>query len=79
MNPDIYPLTVTKDRYYGTYSGGYWTAWNCKPDDIPEAPFSDDERCLDFWLSTTMTIGKGYTPEDAIENLRVQLDKQFND
>jgi hypothetical protein len=73
MNPDIYPLTVTKDRYYGTYSGAYWTAWNCAPYMIPEAPFSDDVSCYEFWSNTTMTVGKGDTPEAAIRDLANKL------
>lgn len=47
--PDIYPLTICKDRYTGTYSGGEWTAWNCDPDDVPVDICLDDVACAEFW------------------------------
>jgi hypothetical protein len=46
---DIYPLTITKDRYMGTYSGGEWTAWNCDADEVPEEIACDDVTCCEFW------------------------------
>lgn len=46
---DIYPLTITKDRYTGVYSGGEWTAWYCDADDIPPEIASDDVTCCEFW------------------------------
>lgn len=46
---DIYPLTITKDRYTGTYSGGEWTAWNCDADEVPEEIACDDVTCCEFW------------------------------
>lgn len=46
---DIYPLTITKDRYRGTYSGGEWTAWNCNADAVPSDISQDDVTCCDFW------------------------------
>lgn len=48
-NFDIYPLTITKDRYTGVYSGGEWTAWYCDADDVPPEIAADDVTCCDFW------------------------------
>ena len=48
-NFDIYPLTITKDRYTGVYSGGEWTAWYCDADMVPHEIASDDVTCCDFW------------------------------
>lgn len=31
----VYPLTILRDRYGGTYSGGAYLAWNRHYDDIP--------------------------------------------
>lgn len=73
---DIYPIAVVTDRYWGTYSGGIWTAWNCRPTEIPEAIFADDIPCSDFWSTTTMIIGRGRTPEDAIEDLKRRLEQE---
>ena len=46
---DIYPLTITKDRYSGVYSGGEWTAWNCDADEVPSDISDDDVTCCGFW------------------------------
>lgn len=48
---DIYPLTITKDRYTGTYSRGEWTAWCCDADEVPPEIASDDLTCARFWDS----------------------------
>ena len=48
-NFDIYPLTITKDRYTGVYSGGEWTAWYCDADEVPPEIASDDLACGSFW------------------------------
>lgn len=46
---DIYPLTITKDRYTGVYSGGGWTAWYCDADMVPSEIAADDVTCCSFW------------------------------
>ena len=48
-NFDIYPLTITKDRYTGVYSGGEWTAWYCDADEVPPEIASGDLPCASFW------------------------------
>lgn len=48
-NFDIYPLTITKDRYTGVYSGGEWTAWYCDADAVPSEIAADDITCCSFW------------------------------
>ena len=66
----IYPLTVTADRYSGTYSGGNFIAWNLKPSDVPTEPFGSDVECMTFWnCNSTVICGKGSTLEEAVENL----------
>lgn len=73
MNIDsIYPLTVTMDRYTGSYSGGKWTAWNLEPSEIPVEVFEDDVSCGNFWFLNEgrIKVGKGETPNEAIEDLR---------
>ena len=70
---DIYPLTILRDRYSGSYSGGEYTAWNLYPEDIPDGPFSGDGDCFDFWLENTIPVGVGETPNDAIRSLVLAL------
>ena len=68
-----YPLTIISDRYCGTYSRGYYTAWNLDPQCIPEGQDSDDCGCMDFWFENKIPVGLGDTPEQAIEDLIKKL------
>lgn len=64
---DIYPLTIVKDRYMGTYSGGGWTAWNCDAEYIPEEIYSGDDDCAWFWSAARERIKQnGCTDDDRI-------------
>ena len=68
----IYPLTVVRDRYTGSYSGGRFTAWNVDVEDVPEDINEDDVTCYEFWWgdeSKKYAIGKGRTPNEAIKDL----------
>lgn len=75
----IYPLTITSDRYTGTYSDGNYTAWNLEPSEVPEAIFGDDCDCHSFWLHNNIVCGKGNTIEEAVGNLYIALKEQEND
>ena len=74
MLPDIYPLTIIKDRYSGTYSGGQWTAWNVDADCVPYGHQSCDITAHEFWLHNERPVGKGETIEGAIRDLYKKLD-----
>ena len=65
---DLWPVTIIEDRYSGTYSGAVWTAFNCY--DVPSGPASDDIACSEFWAEPCMPVGKGETPNEALEDLR---------
>ena len=71
----IYPLTITKDRYSGCYSGGEFTAWNLGPEEMPTEPFSDDVDCAGFWWGNRngLAVGVGNTVEEAVGNLYIAL------
>lgn len=75
----LYPLTVVKDRYTGTYSGGEFTAWALEPEDVPPEIWYDDVPCMNFWWNRPddddVIAGRGKTPEEAIENLSKRLEK----
>ena len=68
---DIYPLTVIADRYMGTYSGGFFTAWNLDADEVPKAAFADDVSCVCFWAEKAQNypVGIGNTIGAAIADL----------
>lgn len=75
----IYPCTIIKDRYNGTYSGGVFTAWNEDCYEIPDEVSGDDTECQDFWYSNKIKpfnvfgeplfVGKGRTPQEAYNDL----------
>lgn len=82
---NIYPLTITKDRYGGKYSGGKWIAWHLYACDVPKWRYFDD--ALDnfsFWknvksdvnddVSSNYIVGVGDTIEEAIQDLEKKLD-----
>lgn len=70
---DIYPVTIFKTRYGGAYEGAPWVAVN--EDTGSEWLWkaqSDDITCFLTWERAEedgMPLGRGYTPEDAYEDL----------
>ena len=75
MSKDMpYPVTITRDRYTGAYSGAQWTAWNCEPSEIPEGPFSDDVSCAEFWAKNKLPVGLGRMPSIALLDLMNKLE-----
>lgn len=46
---DIYPLTVIRDRYNGTYSGASYLAFNLDSNSVPSEVHGSDAPCSYFW------------------------------
>ena len=46
---DIYPLTVVRDRYNGTYSGASYLAFNLDSNLVPSEVHESDVPCSYFW------------------------------
>ena len=76
----MYPVTIIKDRYRGTYSGGNWTAWNRDFYEVPEEVGGDDVECCNFWYECKEIVGKGDTPAEAYADLirRTKWDTKTN-
>lgn len=72
---DVYPLTIVADRYSGTYSGGAYLAFNCETEYVPRKIADNDSSTSEFWNNSTLTIGKGNTPNEALEDLANKLKK----
>lgn len=76
---NLYPLTIVMDRYSGTYSGGEYTAWNMEPVYVPIEIYEGDVECADFFQNKTndekIIFGVGNTPNEAIDDLIVKLNK----
>lgn len=65
-----YPLTIIKDRYAGTYSGGNYIAFPNYYYEIPsDGPNGGDLECSDFWGEYNGFVGLGLTPSEALINL----------
>ena len=74
---DIYPLTIITDRYYGTYSGANYLAFNLDYDEIPQEINASDIDCYNFWLDNKdMVVGKGASIIEAIVDLMFKIDKE---
>lgn len=69
----LYPLTITADRYGGTYSGAPWLAFPDEPGDVPADVFGEDGECAMFWSAYKYPVGKGSTPQEANEDLVKQI------
>ncbi len=71
----IYPLTIIRDRYTGTYSGGKFTAFNCEPEEIPEGIFGEDTIAAYTWsdIHKRNEVGIGDTIQQAVEDLYSKL------
>ena len=48
-NNNIYPLTIIRDRYSGSYSGGTYVAFNLEAHKVPAEVFGDDCTAMRFW------------------------------
>ncbi len=76
MEDEIYPLTITADRYTGVYSGGEFIAWNLDANEVPEGIYSNDCGCHEFWLTNKIVCGKGKTVSEALADLYLKLKKE---
>ena len=82
ITKDIYPLTIIKDRYCGTYSGGIYTAWNKDFDEISEAVSADDVSCAKYFdtcREVGIVYGRGDTIEEAVDDLikKMKMEKSY--
>ena len=77
MEDEIYPLTITADRYTGTYSGGQFIAWNLDFYEIPMDIALSDVCCMEFWDNEEnqkkYIVGKGRTAGEALADLYIKL------
>lgn len=73
-----YPLTIVRDRYCGSYSGGMFTAWPVDENQIPVEQRGDDMSCDTFWSKVDMSyIGIGNTPQEALDDLMSKMMKKI--
>lgn len=69
------PVTITPDRYGGTYSGGYWLAFPLSPPAVPDGPFGDDLTAASWWEDLgDLPVGRGGAPNEAYADLVRRLE-----
>lgn len=73
-----YPLTVVADRYGGCYSGGNYLAFPRDFCDIEEEVCGSDPECMVYWGEFDDIVGRGATIEDAVGDLRRQMQEEKN-
>ena len=72
-NSNIYPLTIIRDRYNGSYSGGTYVAFNLESPEVPKEVFGDDCTAMRFWKHFKGVVGRGGSPESAMNDLVKKL------
>jgi len=71
----ILPVTITPDRYGGTYSGGAWLAFPLDPNTVPGGPFGGDVFANDWWAELgDVPVGRGESPDRAYDDLSRRLE-----
>lgn len=70
---ELYPLSIVKDRYNGTYSKGTYTAWNLHLKDVPQDIEDEVEHCRQFWDDNTFAVGLGGSANEAAQDLYEKL------
>lgn len=72
----LYPVTIVTARYQGTYEGGKWLAFPFDPETVGNSDYAaSDVECLTFFQSHDyIPIGRGRTPEEAFDNLKMWLE-----
>lgn len=79
---NIYPLTIVKDRFNGTYSGGKFVAWNCDISHVPKDTQSRDAffawNDIDEYPHDYSIYGVGDTPNEACADLLEKLKDKDN-
>lgn len=73
--PDIYPVTIVRARYGGSYEPGRWLAFPlhacCMPDDWD----ATDVVCAEFWDSYDEPVGASdRSPDQALADLARKLE-----
>lgn len=74
-NNNIYPLTIIRDRYNGSYSGGTYVAFNLECVNVPTEVFGDDCTAMRFWKHYKGVVGLGGSPESAVKDLLKNIRK----
>ena len=73
------PTTIVIDPYCGTYSDGEWLAFPLDTWDVPKDIDAGDMECCIFWKEYDQPVGKGSTPDEALNNLKEVVSNMLHD
>jgi hypothetical protein len=74
LGQDLYPVTIVRARYGGTYEPGKWIAFPLYADNLPDGYADDDVTCATFWSEYQhRPAGGGDTPDAAYADLLRQV------
>ena len=74
-NNNIYPLTIIRDRYSGSYSGGTYVVFNFEAHKVLAEVFGDDCTAMRFWKHFKGVVGRGGSLDSAVKDLLKNLKK----
>jgi hypothetical protein len=69
VSEDLYPVTIIRTRYGGTYEGGEWAAFPLQSVQVPGEAIGDDVTCATWWEQYGYAVGLGNTPGAALADL----------
>ena len=73
----MYPVTIVKARYGGSYEPGAWLAFHEDSEALPPGWDGDDTTCSTFWRlaeNLKLPIGAGSSPQAAYEDLVTKVE-----
>lgn len=71
----VYPVTIIRSRYNGTYEGARWVAFNDDTFAVRDAE-GGDIACCDFFADYPKPIGRGDSAQEAYEDLIKKLESE---
>lgn len=72
--PDVYPVTIVRARYGGSYEPGQWLAFPLDPAQMPDDWDATDVVCAEFWDSYGEPVGASdRSPDQALADLARKL------
>ena len=72
VSESLYPVTIFRTRYGGSYEGGEWAAFPLHPVQVPAEPIADDVTCATWWEQFAYAVGVGETPGAALADLEAK-------
>ena len=67
---------IVETRYGGVYEGGLWAAFGVDdPKQVPDEALGGDPVAAGWWVTPTVPVGVGDSPNQALERLSFLIDR----